>query len=115
MNTLTDDLPPELSRPRVRPGDRLGFTILIAALVHLAILLGVGFTYVKPEQISQTLEITLATFKSESKPKQADFPPSTLSKAAVRWKRKRCSRPPKSRRTRTPRSTRSRRRPLQNR
>jgi protein TonB len=73
MNTLTNDLPPELSRPRVRPGDRLGFTILIAALVHLAILLGVGFTYVKPEQISQTLEITLATFKSESKPKQADF------------------------------------------
>ncbi len=32
-----------------------------------------GFTYVKPEQISQTLEITLASFKSEEKPKQADF------------------------------------------
>ncbi|GBH13419.1 Periplasmic protein TonB [Pseudomonas syringae pv. actinidiae] len=47
--------------------------MMIAALIHLAVILGVGFTYVKPEQISQTLEITLATFKSEEKPKQADF------------------------------------------
>jgi protein TonB len=67
------DYPYELSRPSVRPVDRLGFTLLIAALIHVAIILGVGFTYVKPEQISQTLEITLATFKSETKPRQADF------------------------------------------
>ncbi len=67
------DLPYELSQSSVRPADRLGFTLLIAALIHVAIILGVGFTYVKPEQISQTLEITLATFKSETKPKQADF------------------------------------------
>jgi protein TonB len=68
-----NDLPFELSQPRVRPVDRLGFTLMIAALVHLAVILGVGFTYVKPEQVSQTLEITLATFKSPEKPKQADF------------------------------------------
>ena len=67
------DLPYELSRAGVRPADRLGFTLLIAALIHVAIILGVGFTYVKPEQISQTLEITLATFKSETRPKEADF------------------------------------------
>lgn len=68
-----NDLPLELSSVGVRPVDRLGFTMMIAALIHLAIILGVGFTYVKPEQISQTLEITLATFKSDEKPKQADF------------------------------------------
>ncbi|MCF5223326.1 energy transducer TonB [Pseudomonas syringae] len=68
-----NDLPLELANVGVRPADRLGFTIMIAALIHLAVILGVGFTYVKPEQISQTLEITLATFKSEEKPKQADF------------------------------------------
>jgi protein TonB len=74
MTSLADnDLPYELSRAGVRPADRLGFTLMIAALIHLAVILGVGFTYVKPEQISQTLEITLATFKSETKPKQADF------------------------------------------
>ena len=36
-------------------------------------LLGVGFAVVEPKQISKTLEITLATFKSEKKPEKADF------------------------------------------
>ncbi len=67
------ELPYELSQPGVRPADRLGFTLLIAALIHVAVILGVGFSYVKPEQISHTLEITLATFKSENKPRDADF------------------------------------------
>ena len=39
----------------------------------MALLLGVGFTMVEPKQISKTLEITLATFKSEKKPEKADF------------------------------------------
>jgi len=74
MNAVVDnDLPMDLVRTGVRPADRLGFTLLIAALVHLALILGVGFTYVKPETISQTLEITLAPFKSDTKPKDADF------------------------------------------
>lgn len=74
MNAAVDpNLPMALTRTGVRPADRLGFTLLIAALVHLAVILGVGFTYVKPEKISQTLEITLAPFKSDTKPKDADF------------------------------------------
>ncbi|MDD1965104.1 TonB family protein [Pseudomonas sp. NPDC090203] len=70
---VNSDLPMALTRTSVRPADRLGFTLMIAALVHLALILGVGFTYVKPEKISQTLEITLAPFKSDKKPKDADF------------------------------------------
>jgi protein TonB len=73
MNALVDDLPPELARAGVRPADRLGFTLMIAALIHVALILGVGFAYVKPPDISKTLEITLATFKSEAPPKKADF------------------------------------------
>ncbi len=74
MNAAVDrDFPMALTRTGVRPADRLGFTLMIAALVHLALILGVGFTYVKPEKISQTLEITLAPFKSDTKPKDADF------------------------------------------
>jgi protein TonB len=74
MNAAVDsDLPMALTRTQVRPADRLGFTLMIAALVHLALILGVGFTYVKPEKITQTLEITLAPFKSDTKPKDADF------------------------------------------
>lgn len=68
-----NDLPPELADARKRTPDRLGYTLLIAALIHLVVILGVGFSYVKPEQITQTLEITLATFRSENKPESADF------------------------------------------
>ncbi|MDP1171349.1 hypothetical protein, partial [Klebsiella pneumoniae] len=71
--TLPSDLPPELSHSGVRPADRLGFTLFLAALIHLALILGLGFTMVEPKQITKTLEITLATFKSEKKPEKADF------------------------------------------
>ncbi|MDB6144603.1 MAG: TonB domain protein [Pseudomonas sp.] len=73
MNALADQMPPELSRSGVRPADRLGFTLMIAALVHAALILGVGFTFVKPAEISKTLEITLATFKTKNAPEKADF------------------------------------------
>jgi protein TonB len=65
--------PPELSSASVRPADRLGFTLFLAAVLHAALILGLGFTLAEPSQISKTLEITLSTFKSEQKPKEADF------------------------------------------
>jgi len=65
--------PPELTSSGIRPADRLGFTLFVATLLHLALILGVSFTLAKPGEISKTLEITLSTFKSEDKPKQADF------------------------------------------
>ncbi|NBA96630.1 energy transducer TonB [Pseudomonas sp. R5(2019)] len=71
--TVFADIPPELSHSGVRPADRLGFTLFLAALLHLALILGVGFSFSKPEQISRSMEITLATFKSEVAPKKADF------------------------------------------
>lgn len=57
----------------VRPADRLGFTLFLAALVHVALILGLSFSFAEPGQISKTLEITLSTFKSPEKPKEADF------------------------------------------
>ncbi|MGE8414801.1 MAG: TonB family protein [Pseudomonas sp.] len=71
--SLPSDLPPELAHGGVRAADRLGFTLFLAALLHLALILGLGFSFAEPQQISKTLEITLATFKSETKPKKADF------------------------------------------
>src|SRR5690606_23693464 len=56
-----------------RPADRLGFTLFVATLLHLALILGVSFSMAEPGQISKTLEITLSTFKSEEKPKEADY------------------------------------------
>src|SRR5690349_6279862 len=71
--TLPADIPADLLPPRVRPVDRLGFTLFLAALVHLALILGVGFSVVKPAEIRHTMDITLATFKSEKPPQKADF------------------------------------------
>lgn len=71
--TLPADIPADLLPPRVRPVDRLGFTLFLAALVHLALILGVGFNVVKPADIRHTMDITLATFKSEKAPEKADF------------------------------------------
>ena len=36
--TLPSDLPAELAHRGVRPVDRLGFTLFLAALIHLALL-----------------------------------------------------------------------------
>ncbi len=72
MNAATR-APVDLTPTGVRPADRLGFTLLIACLLHLALILGVSFSLEKPSEISKTLEITLSTFKSQEKPKQADF------------------------------------------
>jgi len=68
-----DSIPPELITTGIRPADRLGFTLFLAALIHLVLLLGVGFTFSKPELISRSLEITLASFKSDKPPEKADY------------------------------------------
>jgi protein TonB len=68
-----DSIPAELITTGVRPADRLGFTLFLAAMIHLTLLLGLGFTFSKPEQISRSLEITLASFKSDKAPEKADF------------------------------------------
>lgn len=65
--------PPDVTSAGVRPADRLGFTLFLATVLHAALILGLGFSLAEPNQISKTLEITLSTFKSEEKPKQADF------------------------------------------
>lgn len=70
---MTAVTPLPLPSSTVRPADRLGFTLLIAAVLHVALILGVSFTLPGPSLLSKSLEITLATFKSEEKPKEADF------------------------------------------
>jgi protein TonB len=71
MNAATRQ--PVPANPGVRPADRLGFTLFLAAVLHVAVILGLGFAVTEPAQISKSLEITLSTFKSEEKPKDADF------------------------------------------
>ncbi|WP_236208164.1 energy transducer TonB [Pseudomonas tohonis] len=71
MNAAADF--PDFPSSGVRPADRLGFTLFLAAVLHVALILGVGFTFADPSQISKTLEVTLATFKSDKKPEKVDY------------------------------------------
>ena len=65
--------PAKAPRSRVRPADRLGFTLVVAALLHVAVIHGVSFAVTPPSEISRTLEITLAPFKSAKAPDKADY------------------------------------------
>ena len=53
--------------------ERFGFTIFLSACVHAMIILGVGFTYLEETNSEPTLEITLAQYRSEVAPDEADF------------------------------------------
>lgn len=59
--------------PPVDSGDRLSFTFFLAIALHAFVLLGITFNLPDHKNTSQTIEITLATHKSQRAPEQADF------------------------------------------
>lgn len=59
--------------PRYSRPSRLLITVLCATALHLVLLLGVSFSLPKPDKVSRSLEVTLATFKAEKPPEKADF------------------------------------------
>lgn len=61
------------SSATVTSADRLTFTGFLAVLLHAALILGVSFTTADRSQTTQTLEVTLANYKSEEAPEKADF------------------------------------------
>ena len=58
----------------VSPGDRLSFTIFLAAALHAALILGVTFTYITNKPSTHTMEVTLAKQHSKRRTERADFP-----------------------------------------
>lgn len=57
----------------ITPKDRLGFTLFLAASLHAAIILGVGFTADANLRSSPTIEVTLALSDDLETPEDADF------------------------------------------
>ena len=53
--------------------ERFGFTIFLSACVHGILILGVGFTYLDELNSEPAMEITLAQYRSEIAPDNADF------------------------------------------
>lgn len=63
-----------MSATTVTSSDRLSFTLFLAVLVHAFVLLGITFKATDPNtSLSKTLEVTLATYKSDKAPDKADF------------------------------------------
>jgi len=53
--------------------ERFGFTVFLSACFHAIIILGVGFTYLEELYSEPALEITMAHYRSELAPNEADF------------------------------------------
>lgn len=57
----------------ITPRDRLGFTLFLAASLHAAIILGVGFASEDRGPPAPTIEVTLAQHADREAPEDADF------------------------------------------
>jgi periplasmic protein TonB len=54
-------------------GERFGFTMFVSICIHGVIILGVGFGIYEQANSSSSLEITLAQYRSQEAPEEADF------------------------------------------
>ncbi len=59
--------------PEISPSDRLSFTLFLGVIFHAALILGVSFTMTERRPAPQLLEVTLAQYKTEVSPEDADF------------------------------------------
>ena len=57
----------------ITPRDRLSFTLFLAASLHAALILGIGFSASVDLSQSPTIEITLAQFSDLEEPEDAEF------------------------------------------
>lgn len=53
--------------------ERFGFTFFLSICVHAIIILGLGFTYLEQTNSEPSLEVTMAQYRSELAPEDADF------------------------------------------
>ncbi|ELU10652.1 hypothetical protein CAPTEDRAFT_187164 [Capitella teleta] len=65
--------PATIPSAAVSTTDRLGFTLFMAAALHVLIVLGVTFSFKDKPAPPPTLEVTLATYQSKEKPEEADY------------------------------------------
>ena len=57
----------------VDTADRLSVTLFVALALHALLILGVTFSIDPPDKVAPTLNITLATHKSQAAPENADY------------------------------------------
>jgi periplasmic protein TonB len=63
-----------MAKPEVDlSNERFGFTVFLSACIHAIVILGVGFSYLNEVKSAPTMEITLAQYRSDLIPEDADF------------------------------------------
>ncbi len=63
-----------MSAAVVTSSDRFSFTLFLAIVLHAVVILGVSFqAQERNNNLSKTLEVTLASYKSDDAPEKADF------------------------------------------
>lgn len=53
--------------------ERFGFTIFLSACLHIMLIAGVGFSFLEETNSAPAIEITLAQYRSDVRPDEADF------------------------------------------
>ncbi|MCB1649832.1 MAG: energy transducer TonB [Pseudomonadales bacterium] len=53
--------------------ERFGFTIFLSACLHIMLIAGVGFSYLQESNSAPAIEVTLAQYRSDLAPEDADF------------------------------------------
>jgi len=53
--------------------ERFGFTIFLSACIHIMLVMGIGFSYLEKTSTAAAIEVTLAQYRSDTVPDQADF------------------------------------------
>ncbi len=53
--------------------ERFGFTMFMSVCVHAVIILGIGFTIATEPKVASSMAVTLAQYRSEDAPDDADF------------------------------------------
>ncbi|GAB2671150.1 energy transducer TonB [Arenimonas aestuarii] len=61
------------ARPGTGPGDRLGATLALSAILFGVLILGVGFALDPPAPVAPTLDVILTETRSDTPPEDADF------------------------------------------
>lgn len=62
-----------MSAQTVSSNDRMMFAIFVALMVHAMLVLGISFSAEESPAFSSTLDVTLAGYRSEESPEDADF------------------------------------------
>lgn len=62
-----------MSAQTVSSNDRMMFAIFVALMVHAMLVLGISFSAEESPAFSSTLDVTLAGYRSEEAPEDADF------------------------------------------